>query len=101
MLSIFGGKITTYRRLAEHALRELRRICPALGRPWTAGAPLPGGDLAEAISTPSAPTSCANGRGFPPSSRGVWPAPTARASSGCSATRPASTDLGRDLGARA
>jgi glycerol-3-phosphate dehydrogenase len=45
LLSIFGGKITTYRRLAEHALRKLD---DALGRrdvPWTADAPLPGGDI--------------------------------------------------------
>jgi len=44
-LNVFGGKITTYRRLAESALE---RICAALGAdagPWTAGAPLPGGDF--------------------------------------------------------
>ena len=46
VLNVFGGKITTYRRLAEHALE---RIAPVLGAPakaWTAGAPLPGGDFA-------------------------------------------------------
>ncbi|HUO95840.1 MAG TPA: glycerol-3-phosphate dehydrogenase [Steroidobacteraceae bacterium] len=45
LLSVFGGKITTYRRLAEEALERLR---PALGierPPWTARAALPGGDL--------------------------------------------------------
>ena len=45
MLNVFGGKITTYRRLAEHALAKLG---PALGRPskpWTARVPLPGGDF--------------------------------------------------------
>ncbi|MBN2680012.1 glycerol-3-phosphate dehydrogenase [Acidithiobacillus montserratensis] len=46
LLSVFGGKITTYRRLAEHALSLLQ---PALGHPkdqsWTANAPLPGGDI--------------------------------------------------------
>ncbi len=45
LLSIFGGKITTYRRLAEAALA---RLAPLLGNRapgWTAGAPLPGGDL--------------------------------------------------------
>lgn len=41
LLSIFGGKITTYRKLAEHALHKLR----APGDPWTADAPLPGGDI--------------------------------------------------------
>ncbi len=45
VLNIFGGKITTYRRLAESALDI---IGPELGLsagPWTAGAPLPGGDF--------------------------------------------------------
>jgi len=44
LLSIFGGKITTFRRLAEHALEKLS---PYIGhRPsWTARAPLPGADM--------------------------------------------------------
>jgi glycerol-3-phosphate dehydrogenase len=44
LLSIFGGKITTYRMLAEHALEKLR---PWTGeRPtWTANEALPGGDF--------------------------------------------------------
>ena len=47
ILSVFGGKITTYRRLAEHALEKLLPHVPA-PRPvaWTGAAPLPGGDLA-------------------------------------------------------
>ncbi len=48
MLSIFGGKITTYRKLAEHALDRLAPFLPQASRPWTAAAPLPGGDIAEA-----------------------------------------------------
>jgi glycerol-3-phosphate dehydrogenase len=44
MLSVLGGKITTYRRLAEHALERLG-LPGAIG-PWTAGVPLPGGVLA-------------------------------------------------------
>lgn len=43
LLSIFGGKITTYRKLAEHALEKL--AIP--GASWTADAPLPGGDIAD------------------------------------------------------
>jgi glycerol-3-phosphate dehydrogenase len=43
-LSIFGGKLTTYRRLAEQALARLAPYLPAMGRPWTAGSVLPGGD---------------------------------------------------------
>ncbi len=46
LLSIFGGKITTYRRLAEAALDKLRPHVPALkAASWTGGAPLPGGDF--------------------------------------------------------
>ncbi len=45
VLSIFGGKITTYRKLAEAALAELRPFFPAMGASWTSAAALPGGDL--------------------------------------------------------
>jgi glycerol-3-phosphate dehydrogenase len=41
-LSIFGGKLTTYRRLAEHALARLASYLPEAGPPWTAGSVLPG-----------------------------------------------------------
>ncbi|NRP37191.1 MULTISPECIES: glycerol-3-phosphate dehydrogenase [unclassified Marinobacterium] len=43
-LNVFGGKITTYRKLAESALREIEKFHPQMGRAWTAGIPLPGGD---------------------------------------------------------
>jgi glycerol-3-phosphate dehydrogenase len=45
LLSIFGGKITTYRRLAEAALQRLAPHLAGLPPAWTAGAPLPGGDF--------------------------------------------------------
>ncbi|MGE3143124.1 MAG: glycerol-3-phosphate dehydrogenase [Hyphomonadaceae bacterium] len=46
MLSIFGGKITTYRRLAEAALAKLAPHLPPVARgAWTASQPLPGGDF--------------------------------------------------------
>jgi glycerol-3-phosphate dehydrogenase len=45
VLNIYGGKITTYRRLAEAALEKLSPYFPKVGRPWTAGAALPGGDF--------------------------------------------------------
>lgn len=44
ILSVYGGKLTTYRRLAEHALKRLSRHLP-MGGAWTAGASLPGGDM--------------------------------------------------------
>jgi glycerol-3-phosphate dehydrogenase len=43
VLSVFGGKITTYRRLAETALARLAPFFPHLPKPWTAMASLPGG----------------------------------------------------------
>ena len=45
LLSVFGGKLTTYRKLAEAALARLARFFPAMHGPWTAGAALPGGDF--------------------------------------------------------
>lgn len=48
LLSIFGGKITTYRKLAEHALEKLAPVLPAVaGGSWTANEVLPGGDIGE------------------------------------------------------
>ena len=48
MLSVFGGKITTYRKLAEHALERLKPYFPEMGPAWTARAALPGGDIPDA-----------------------------------------------------
>ena len=45
MLSVYGGKITTYRKLAEHALRDLAPLLGISAPAWTAGAVLPGGDM--------------------------------------------------------
>ncbi|WP_456316180.1 glycerol-3-phosphate dehydrogenase [Roseomonas elaeocarpi] len=49
LLSIFGGKITTFRRLAEHALEKLaphlRRVGREVGPAWTGTGVLPGGDM--------------------------------------------------------
>ena len=44
LLTVYGGKITTYRRLAEHVLARLRHFFPH-SRPWTAQSHLPGGDF--------------------------------------------------------
>jgi len=57
VLSVFGGKITTYRRLAEHAMEKLARYFPGAKGAWTERAPLPGsdfGDRAEAYASLSA-----------------------------------------------
>jgi glycerol-3-phosphate dehydrogenase len=45
LLSVFGGKITTYRRLAESALEVLLPELAARHAAWTANAVLPGGDI--------------------------------------------------------
>ncbi|UKK83787.1 glycerol-3-phosphate dehydrogenase [Sphingopyxis sp. BSN-002] len=47
LLTIYGGKITSYRHVAEHAVDDLAKHIPALsGKRWTAKAALPGGDFA-------------------------------------------------------
>lgn len=48
LLSVFGGKLTTYRKLAEHALEKLQPAMDFKGKPWTAGSHLPGGDIDDA-----------------------------------------------------
>lgn len=49
VLTVVGGKITTYRKLAEHALEKLEPYFKdRLGEDWTARAPLPGGDIDNA-----------------------------------------------------
>jgi glycerol-3-phosphate dehydrogenase len=48
LLSVFGGKITTYRKLAEHALDRLKPVFAEMGPAWTAAAPMPGADIADA-----------------------------------------------------
>jgi glycerol-3-phosphate dehydrogenase len=47
LLSVFGGKITTYRRLAEDAVNLLAPRLGTSSTPWTASAHLPGGDLPD------------------------------------------------------
>ncbi len=48
IVSVFGGKITTYRKLAEQALDKLQPFFPHMSVPWTAREPLPGGDMDDA-----------------------------------------------------
>ena len=45
LLNVFGGKITTYRRLAESALAKLTPYFPQATGPWTARVAMPGGDF--------------------------------------------------------
>ncbi|WP_062226500.1 glycerol-3-phosphate dehydrogenase [Aureimonas frigidaquae] len=48
LLNVFGGKITTFRKLAEHAVEKIASYFPQMSGPWTAHAPLPGGEMAQA-----------------------------------------------------
>ena len=48
LLHVFGGKITTFRKLAEHALQRLSDYFPQMGNAWTRDAVLPGGDIPDA-----------------------------------------------------
>src|SRR5690606_37755035 len=65
LINVLGGKITTYRRLAEEALQEIGKVLGHRGRPWTAGAKLPGGDfpvdgfeaLCDELARPGLPAS--------------------------------------------
>lgn len=45
LLSVFGGKITTYRKLAEQVVDQLQSLQGQPATPWTAGRLLPGGDI--------------------------------------------------------
>ncbi|MGE6463074.1 glycerol-3-phosphate dehydrogenase [Pseudoalteromonas tetraodonis] len=47
LLSVFGGKITTYRKLAENAVNKLVPFYPKMSGSWTKDAPLPGGDFSN------------------------------------------------------
>ncbi len=99
LLSIFGGKITTYRKLAEAALDKLAPFFPALKPAWTASEALPGGDFGEGGRTAFLASLCAR---YP-----AMPAPLLRALLARHGTRTLAllgdarepADLGRDFGA--
>ncbi|GAB0115716.1 glycerol-3-phosphate dehydrogenase [Acidisoma sp. C75] len=92
LLSVFGGKITTSRKLAEHALEKL---LPAMGRPvgpsWTGREALPGGDFADFDAY------LAQFRGEYPALPGALAHRLVRAY-GTRAARFAGQDMGEDLG---
>lgn len=55
LLNVWGGKITTFRKLAEEATALLREPLNIGGMPWTETAPLPGGDLSTWIAPSGRP----------------------------------------------
>jgi glycerol-3-phosphate dehydrogenase len=48
LLNVFGGKITTFRELAERGMHRLKHVFPQMGSDWTEAAPLPGGEMPNA-----------------------------------------------------
>jgi len=55
LLSVWGGKITTFRKLAEEAADEIARMLGESRAPWTEAASLPGGDFSALIGRPLRP----------------------------------------------
>ncbi|WP_180177538.1 glycerol-3-phosphate dehydrogenase [Acinetobacter sp. YH12039] len=49
LLSVFGGKLTTYRKLAESAMQQLKAFFPEMRGSWTATEALPGGENMESV----------------------------------------------------
>jgi glycerol-3-phosphate dehydrogenase len=49
LLTVFGGKLTTYRKLAETALKQLQPLFPQMKQRWTQNAVLPGGEVTPEI----------------------------------------------------
>ena len=48
LLNVFGGKITTFRELAERGMHRLKHVFPNMGADWSLTAPLPGGEMPDA-----------------------------------------------------
>jgi glycerol-3-phosphate dehydrogenase len=67
LLTVLGGKLTTYRRLAEAALASLAPHLPPMKPSWTAGAPLPGGNLGKDSLPTFISRLCQRRCGFDPS----------------------------------
>lgn len=99
VLSVFGGKITTYRRLAEHALQKLEPYFPRMTAAWSAGSPLPGGDFGGRAPAQALAAIAARYPGLPQETRsGVLRRHGTLATEVLGEARTAS-DLGQDFGA--
>lgn len=98
LLNVFGGKITTYRRLAESALEKLTPYFPQAKGPWTARVALPGGDFPhDGVATLTANLKAAH-----PFLTDYWASRLIRAYGSEAATllhgAQSAADLGRDFG---
>ncbi len=73
VLSVYGGKITTYRKLAEHALQKIAPYFPGMMGDWTATVPLLGADFSPALRERSRDDFFARYTGIPePILRGLF-----------------------------
>ncbi len=89
LLSVFGGKLTTYRKLAEHAMEKLAHYYPGCGPAWTKNATLQGGDIGGdrdgyAANCAVRTAGCRKparryARTYGSQSELIWPVPTASA----------------------
>ena len=87
LLSVFGGKITTFRKLAESVLEKLAPFFPKAKKPWTAGAALPGGDFPFDEVEHALPSCSANTRSSRRRMSGGFSAPMAPMRRRCLTTR--------------
>ncbi len=90
LLSVFGGKITTYRRLAKRRWQSWLPIFPSARGAWTEGAVLPGGDFPDRDAGPCDFCWRRNTRSCPPPILTGWSGSMARAAAGCWVMRGAS-----------
>jgi glycerol-3-phosphate dehydrogenase len=98
VLTVFGGKLTTYRTLGEAALSQLKRWFPHMGRPWTDRRALPGGNLGGAKWAEFVAALCAHHPLLPPNwLRGLAHRHGSEADLILAGVRDVS-DLGRDFG---
>jgi glycerol-3-phosphate dehydrogenase len=67
LLDVFGGKLTTHRRLSEEAVGHLESVLGRRGKPWTKTAKLPGGDFAPTDFSGEVTRTATRYPGLPPS----------------------------------
>ena len=82
LLTVYGGKMTTYRRIAEQVLARLRHFFPH-SRPWTAQSHLPGGNFVYDGLERWLNARCGLGRSCEQGTLGGWCEPMAAVSSAC------------------
>ncbi len=99
LLNVFGGKITTYRRLAEEALERFGPVFPDIGPAWTRGATLPGGGMPVGGHDTLAAELCAACDGLPPETAARWARTYGTDARDISGDAPNADALGEDFGA--